>query len=69
MNIKIFKKDRASNPGVSTKIELQTHPNPPKNPELRTHDTTEHRVHKNGISADFKFVFLSLFGLSFRILS
>ena len=31
--------------------------------------TTEHRVHKNGISADFKFAFLSLFGLSFRILS
>ena len=31
--------------------------------------TTEHRVHKNGISADFKFAFLSLLGLSFRILS
>ena len=31
--------------------------------------TREHRVHKNGISADFKFAFLSLLGLSFRILS
>ena len=31
--------------------------------------TTEHRVHKNGISADFEFAFLSLFGLSFRNLS
>ena len=31
--------------------------------------TTEHRVHKNGISADFKFAFLSLIGLSFRVLS
>ena len=33
------------------------------------HTTTEHRVHKNGILAGFKFAFLSLLGLSFRILS
>ena len=31
--------------------------------------TEHHQVHKNGISADFKLAFLSLFGLSFRILS